>query len=398
MMKKKTIDTINIKSKRVLMRVDFNGPLNEKKEITDAKRIIESLPTINKIIQNGGRLVLISHLGRPKGKPDANSLKPIADFLSVKLGKHVHFATDCVGEQASSVVNKLEDGDVALLENLRFHSEEEKNDSDFSKKLASLADIYVNDAFGTAHRAHASTQGVTKFIPIAVAGYLMEKELNYLGLATSNPKRPFVAILGGSKISGKIDVIEHLMDKVETILIGGAMIFTFFKAKGLNVGASLVENDKLNLALSILEKASKKNVNLLLPTDVVIGDKFAENAHAKVVSISEIPDTWIGLDIGTETAKKYADVILQAKTVLWNGPMGVFEMKKFANGTLAMIQALVTATKSGATTIVGGGDSAAAISIFGFAENVSHVSTGGGASLEFLEGKLLPGVEALNNA
>jgi len=395
-MNKKTIRDISVSGKRVLVRVDFNVPLDKQKHIEDDTRIRESLPTIEHLLSQGAKVILMSHLGRPKGKSPEFSLAPVATRLSELLGKPVHFASDCIGAEAETAVNALQNGEVLLLENVRFYKEEEANDSDFAKKLASLGDVYVNDAFGTAHRAHASTEGVTKFIQTAVAGFLIEKELKYLGEATANPKRPFVAILGGSKISGKIDVLEKLLEKVDTVLVGGAMIFTFFKAQGFKVGKSLVEDDKLDVAKTILEKAKSRNVKLLLPTDVVIADKFEKDANAKTVSIDAIEDDWIGLDIGAETIKTYRHEILSAKTVVWNGPMGVFEMDKFAVGTFEIAKALAEATKHGAITVIGGGDSASAIVKAGLEKAVTHVSTGGGASLEFLEGKILPGIAALN--
>jgi phosphoglycerate kinase len=395
-MNKKTIRDISVSGKRVLVRVDFNVPLDKEKHIEDDTRIRESLPTIEHLLSQGAKVILMSHLGRPKGKAPEFSLAPVAKRLSELLGKPVHFASDCIGAEAETAVNALQNGEVLLLENVRFYKEEEANDLEFAKKLASLGDVYVNDAFGTAHRAHASTEGVTKFIQTAVAGFLIEKELKYLGEATANPKRPFVAILGGAKISGKIDVLEKLLEKVDAILVGGAMIFTFFKAQGFKVGKSLVEDDKLDVAKTILEKAKSRNVKLLLPTDVVIADKFEKDANAKTVSIDAIEDDWIGLDIGAETIKTYRHEILSAKTVVWNGPMGVFEMDKFAVGTFEIAKALAEATKNGAITVIGGGDSASAIVKAGLEKAVTHVSTGGGASLEFLEGKILPGIAALN--
>ncbi len=395
-MNKKTIRDISVSGKRVLVRVDFNVPLDKEKHIEDDTRIRESLPTIEHLLSQGAKVILMSHLGRPKGKSPEFSLAPVAQRLSELLGKPVHFASDCIGAEAETAVHALQTGEVLLLENVRFYKEEEANDSDFAKKLASLGEVYVNDAFGTAHRAHASTEGVTKFIQTAVAGFLIEKELKYLGEATANPKRPFVAILGGAKISGKIDVLEKLLEKVDAILVGGAMVFTFFKAQGLKVGKSLVEDDKLDVAKAVLEKAKSRNVKFLLPTDVVIADKFEKDANAKTVSVDAIEDDWLGLDIGAETIKTYCHEILNAKTVVWNGPMGVFEMDKFAVGTFEIAKALAEATKHGAITVIGGGDSASAIVKAGLEKAVTHVSTGGGASLEFLEGKILPGIAALN--
>ena len=396
-MKTLTIDSVDLKGKRVLVRVDFNVPLDEHQHITDDNRIVESLPTIRKIIKDGGRAILMSHLGRPKGKPKPEfSLKPVANHLAKILHSHVRFATDCVGDAARREVDALKNGEVLLLENLRFHPEEETNDEGFAAKLAELGDIYVNDAFASAHRAHASTEGVTKHIKVNVAGYLMQKELEYLGRAVGNPVRPYTAILGGSKISGKIDVIQHLMNKVDALLIGGGMMFTFYKAQGMEIGSSLLEADKVDLAKTILSEAKKRNVRLLLPVDTVVADKVAKDAATKVVDVQHIPAGWSGLDIGPKTAELFASEIRKARTVVWNGPMGVFEMPAFAAGTNAVAKALVEATKAGTVTIVGGGDSAAAIAQAGLEKGVSHVSTGGGASLEFLEGKVLPGVAALS--
>lgn len=391
-----SIDDLQLRHKRVLIRVDFNVPLDDAGAITDDKRIVESLPTIRKVIAEGGRAVLMSHLGRPKGeRKEKYSLRPVAEALSGLLGVPVKLAPDCVGSETREMVDAMNDGDVLLLENLRFHKEEEANDESFARELASLGDVYINDAFGTAHRAHASTEGVTHFIAEKAAGYLMLKELKFLGDAVENPVRPFVAILGGSKISGKIDVIEALLDKCDTILIGGGMMFTFFKAQGKEIGSSLVEEDRIEMARDILARAAEKKVALMLPTDVVLADKFAEDAETRTASIDEIPAGWMGLDIGPETSRAFADVIVASKTAVWNGPMGVFEMEKFAAGTRAVAEALVQATDQGATTVIGGGDSAAAIAQLGLADRVTHVSTGGGASLEFLEGKVLPGVQAL---
>ncbi|MBS4027765.1 MAG: phosphoglycerate kinase [Ignavibacteriales bacterium] len=394
-MSKLTLNDTSLSNKRVLMRVDFNVPLDKEQNIEDDTRIRESLPSIKKILRDGGKLILCSHLGRPKGKTPELSLKPVATKLSQLLGKEITFINDCIGDEVTNAAMNLKSGECLLLENLRFYKEEEKNDMEFAKKLASLGEVFVNDAFGTAHRAHASTEGVTHFLSPCVAGYLIEKELKYLGDATANPKRPFIAILGGAKISGKIDVLENLLGKVDCILVGGAMIFTFYKAQGLNIGKSLVEDDKLELAKSILTKAKEKNVQLLLPTDVVIADKFDANANAKTVSISAIENDWLGLDIGDESIKTFSKEILSAKTIVWNGPMGVFEMERFAKGTMEVAKALAQATKNGAVTIIGGGDSASAIAKAGLEKEVTHVSTGGGASLEYLEGKILPGIAAL---
>ncbi len=397
-MKKLGIHGLNLKGKRVLVRVDFNVPQDDQHRITDDTRIVESLPTIKRIIEQGGKAILMSHLGRPKGKPKLEfSLKPVAERLSHLLLRPVPLAPDCVGPETETMIGKMNDGDCLLLENLRFHAEEEANDPDFARKLGALGDLFVNDAFGTAHRAHASTEGVTKHIKMSAAGYLMEKELEYLGRAVGNPARPYVAILGGAKISGKIDVIQNLMAKVDALLIGGGMMFTFFKAEGMEIGDSLVEEDKLALAKQILDVARSANKHLILPVDCVIADEFANDANTQTVGIKSIPKGWRGLDIGPETIRLFQKEIMGAKTIVWNGPMGVFEMERFAKGTVEVAKALAEATKYGATTIVGGGDSAAAIVQAGLSKQVSHVSTGGGASLEFLEGKILPGVEALTD-
>ena len=396
-MNKLTIDNVSLKGKRVLVRVDFNVPI-EKNIITDDTRIVESLPTIKKIVADGGKAILMSHLGRPKGKRNLDfTLKPVADHLAKLLSKPVAFAPDCIGPEARTMVNGLKDGGCLLLENLRFHPEEEANDQNFARELASLGELFVNDAFGSAHRAHASTEGVTHFLSPSVAGYLMQKEIDYLGRAIGSPTRPYVAIIGGAKISGKIDVIENLMSKVNTLLIGGGMMFTFYKAQGLEIGTSILENDKIDLAKKILTEAKSRNLNVLLPVDCLIAQKAEDTAPKKTVPVTQIPAGWMGLDIGEETVKLFTKVLLPAKTVVWNGPMGVFEMDSFAGGTKAIASTLADITKTGATTIVGGGDSAAALSKFGLEKKVSHVSTGGGASLEFLEGKVLPGVAALTD-
>lgn len=393
----KTIDDVQLAGRKVLVRVDFNVPMTPDLKVSDDKRIVESLPTIRKILSAGGAVVLMSHLGRPKGKPTPEfSLKPVAEHLGTLLKTQVKFAEDCVGKAAHAAADALKSGEVLLLENLRFHAEEEKNDPAFAKELASLGQVYVNDAFGTAHRAHASTEGVTNFLKPAVAGYLMKKEIEYLGRAVANPLRPYIAILGGAKISGKIDVIQNLMPKVDALVIGGGMAFTFFQAQGMEVGDSLVEQEKLALAKEILEQARAKHMRLILPVDVVVANTFENDAQRKVVPVTRIPSGWRGLDIGPETVKVINMEVRRAKTIVWNGPMGVFEMPNFANGTLEVAKLLAEATQAGATTIVGGGDSAAAIAQAGYETQVSHVSTGGGASLEFLEGKTLPGLAALD--
>ncbi|MCX7736558.1 MAG: phosphoglycerate kinase [Candidatus Kapabacteria bacterium] len=392
----KTIYDVNFESKKVLVRVDYNVPLDENGKVTDDTRIKESLPTIDKIIDDHGIPILMSHLGRPKGERNPKySLAPVAEYLKEKFGYNVIFAEDCIGDIAKNAIAKAEPGDIVLLENVRFYKEEEKNDPEFSRKLAELADVYVNDAFGSAHRAHASTEGVTKFFETKVAGKLLLDEIEYLGKAVKNPIKPFVAIIGGAKISGKIDVIRNLFSKCDTILIGGGMMFTFFKAMNLNIGKSICEDDKVELALQLINEAKEKNVRLVLPEDVVIADNFANDANTHLVPVTEIPDNWIGMDIGTKTIEIFSGIIKEAKTIFWNGPMGVFEMSNFANGTLAIAKAMAEATEKGATTIVGGGDSAAAISQMNFKNKITHVSTGGGASLEYIEGKTLPGIAAL---
>lgn len=388
----------DLKGKKVLVRVDLNVPLDDNLNITDDTRVRAAVPTINYLISNGAKIILSSHLGRPKGVTPKYSLKPLVPRLSELLGVEVKMANDCIGEEVDKLVSEISDGGVLLLENVRFYKEEEKNDPEFAKKLASLADLYVNDAFGTAHRAHASTEGVTKFLKPSVAGFLMQKELDYLVGAVSNPKKPFAAIVGGSKVSSKIGVIESLLAKVDILILGGGMIFTFYKAQGLSVGSSLVEEDKLDLATSLLEKAKTKGVSLLLPSDVVIADKFAPDANSKTVPASSIPDGWMGLDIGPDSIKTFGEALDTTKTIIWNGPMGVFEFDKFAAGTEAIAHKLADLSGKGVTTIIGGGDSVAAVEKVGLAEKMSHISTGGGASLELLEGKPLPGVLALNDA
>jgi len=394
-MDKLFIEDLDLKGKRVLVRVDFNVPLDKNLKITEDVRIRESLPTIKYTMNKGGRGILMSHLGRPDGKVvEEMRLTPVADRLSELLGKKVIKADDCVGPKVEEIVSKMKDSDVLLLENLRFHKEEEKNDEAFAKSLASLGDIYINDAFGTAHRAHASTAGVAKFIKQCAAGYLMKKEIDYLGRAVENPLRPFVAILGGSKISGKIDVIGNLLGRVDSLLIGGGMMFTFFKAQGLEIGKSLLEADKIDLAKKTMDQAKGK---LILPVDCVVADKFDNSAKTKVVKKDALPPDWQGMDIGPETIKLFTDTLKGAKTVVWNGPLGVFEMDNFAVGTNAIAKALASATGRGAITVVGGGDSAAAISKANLTSKITHVSTGGGASLEYLEGKALPGIAVLTD-
>ena len=392
-MNKKTVRDIDLKNKKVLVRCDFNVPMDENRNITDNRRIVAALPTIQYLLEQNCKIILMSHLGRPKGefKPEF-SLAPVAKELSKLLGKEVIMAKDVIGEDAENKANNLKDGEILLLENVRFHREETDNDPEFAKKLASYAEIFVNDAFGTAHRAHASTEGVTKFLP-AVSGFLIEKELEFLGNALENPKRPFVAILGGAKVSDKIGVIDSLLEKVDTLMIGGGMAYTFFKAQGYEVGNSLCEVDKCDLALELMEKAKNKGVKMLLPVDTKVGKEFKPDTESKTVAWTEIPEGWEGFDIGEKTIAMFEKELDNAKTVIWNGPVGLFEFDQFAIGTNAIAQKL--ATLSDAVTIIGGGDSAAAVEKAGLANKMSHVSTGGGASLEFLEGKKLPGIEAL---
>ena len=397
-MDKLTINDLDLKGKRVFIRVDFNVPLKDA-VVTDDTRIRETIPTLRLAIQKGGRLVLASHLGRPKGGPDSKfSLKPAARKLEELLGKPVAFALDCVGPGAEGQSKALRDGEVLVLENVRFHPEEEKNDEAFSKQLAALCDgLFVCDAFGSAHRAHASVVGITRFVKQSAAGLLMEKELAYLGKALTNPARPFVAILGGAKVSDKIEVVENLMKIADAMLIGGGMAYTFLKADGQPIGKSLVEDDKLELARRLRDEARQRRFALLLPVDHVVGAEFKADTAARTVSVSATPDGWMGLDIGPKTMDTYRQKIAGAKTIVWNGPMGVFEMPAFAKGTLEVAKAVAAATSSGATSIVGGGDSVAAVHQSGVADKISHISTGGGASLEFLGGRKLPGVEALSN-
>lgn len=394
MLNKKTVEDVDISGKRVLVRCDFNVPQDDMGNITDDRRIVEALKTIKYLINNNAKVILCSHLGRPKGEVNAKySLSPVAERLSKLLEVEVKLAKDVIGEDAKRLALGLKDGEIMLLENLRFHKEEEENEEEFCKSLASLAEIYVNDAFGSAHRAHASTEGVSKFLP-AVCGFLIQKEIEVMGGALTNPKRPFIAILGGKKVSDKISVIENLLDKVDTLLIGGGMAYTFFKAKGYGVGNSICELDKIDLAKELLAKAESKSVKLLLPVDNVVAKEFSSDAESMVVKSNQIPDGWEGLDIGPETVELYRKELETAKTVVWNGPMGVFEFDKFAVGTNAIANILADIN---AITIIGGGDSAAAAEKGGFAEKMTHISTGGGASLEFLEGKSLPGIACLND-
>ena len=391
-MNKKTVKDICVKGKKVLVRCDFNVPLDENKNITDETRINAALPTIKYLLDNGAAVILCSHLGRPKGEFNMKySLAPVAKRLSEKLGFEVKLAKDVIGPDAKKLVAEVKPGEAILLENVRFQPEEEKNDPAFAKELASMADLYVSDAFGTVHRAHASTAGVAAYLP-AVAGFLIGKELDFLGSAVENPKRPFVAILGGAKVKDKIGVITNLLEKVDTLIIGGGMAYTFQKAMGKEIGKSLLDEERIDLAKDLMEKAKAKGVKLLLPVDTVCADAFAADANSQVVKAGEIPDGWEGLDIGPETVKLYCDAVAGAGTVIWNGPMGVFEFPAFAVGTKAVAEAL---SKTEAITIIGGGDSAAAVEQLGYADKMTNISTGGGASLEFLEGKELPGVACL---
>jgi phosphoglycerate kinase len=400
-MSKKSIASLSaadLTGKRVLVRADFNVPVDDAGNITDDTRIRAALPTIQDLTGKGAKVILCSHFGRPKGVDEKLRLTPVAKRLSELLGQTVVKCDDCIGDTVTSAIAAMANGQVALLENVRFYPEEEKNDPEFAKKLAANADVYVNDAFGTAHRAHASTEGVTKYLSPAVGGYLMEKELQYLQGAIESPQRPLAAIVGGSKVSSKIGVIETLLDKCDKLFLGGGMIFTFYKARGLNVGNSLVEDDKLELARTLEAKAKERGVQLLLPTDVVVADKFSAEANTQIVDVNHIPDGWMGLDIGPDSIKVFQAALADCKTVIWNGPMGVFEMDKFAAGTFAIADTLAQISKTGAITIIGGGDSVAAVEKANLADQMSHISTGGGASLELLEGKVLPGVAALNNA
>lgn len=400
-MPKKTVANLSasdVSGKTVLVRADFNVPLDAG-NITDDTRIRAALPTIQDLTGKGAKVVLTSHFGRPKGKVNEDMrLTPVAKRLSELLGQEVIKCDDCIGADVTSKVGAMQNGQVALLENVRFYPGEEANDPEFAKQLASVADLYVNDAFGTAHRAHASTEGVTKYLSPSVAGFLIEKELQYLQAAIESPQRPLAAIIGGSKVSSKIGVIETLLEKCDKLFLGGGMIFTFLKARGISVGKSLVEEDKLELAKSLEAKAKERNVDLLLPTDVVVADNFAPDANAQTVSVEAIPDGWMGLDIGPDSVKAFQAALADCKTVIWNGPMGVFEFDKFAEGTEAIARTLAELTPKGASTIIGGGDSVAAVEKVGLADKMSHISTGGGASLELLEGKELPGIAALDEA
>ncbi len=398
-MKKLSFDELDVRGKRVLVRVDFNVPVDEAGRVTDDRRIRESLATITWLRDHGARTILMSHFGRPKGKRDPKySLKPAAEVLGKLLGQPVALAPDCIGPEVEKLVYAMKDGDVLVLENVRFYEGEEKNDPEFVEALARLGELYVNDAFGSAHRAHASTEGVARKFPLRAAGQLMQKELEYLGKVLENPARPFVAIIGGAKISGKIDVINNLLPKVDALLVGGGMMFTFYKARGWEIGDSILEEDKVPLARELLGKAaSGPQAKLRLPADAVAADKLADDAQTRVVAADSIPRGWRGVDIGPETIAQFREVIVGAKTVVWNGPMGVFEIPKFAAGTRSVAEALAECTAKGGVTVVGGGDSAAAIAQMGLEDRVSHVSTGGGASLEFLEGKKLPGVEVLTD-
>jgi len=397
-MAKLTIDDLNLKNKRVLVRVDFNVPLTENLEVADDTRIQAALPTINKIVESNGKAILMSHLGRPKGQViESMRLVPVAKRLSQLLDKEIRYMTDCIGDVVENAVNELQNGDVLLLENLRFYKEETDNDPEFARELAKLGDVYVNDAFGSAHRAHASTEGVAKYFQQRTAGYLMQKELKYLGEAIENPQRPFVAILGGAKISGKIDVIENLLNKVDALLIGGGMTYTFLKAQNIEIGNSLLEQDRIQLAREVLDNADALKINFILPSDHLIANEVSETAAIQVSEKQSIPTGWTGVDIGPKTIEHFNTILKDAKTVVWNGPMGVFEIDQFAKGTIEIAKILAEITSQGATTIVGGGDSVAALAKAAVTDKVSHVSTGGGASLEFLGGIKLPGIEALSD-
>ena len=393
----KSIDNYNFESKKAIIRVDFNVPLNDEYKITDSTRIDAAIPTIKKILEKGGAVILMSHLGRPKSGPEEKfSLKHVIPYLSEQLGQEVKFASDCIGEEAESMTSALQNGEVLLLENLRFHKEEKGGDEAFAKKLAGLADVYVNDAFGTAHRAHASTAVIARFFPEEkLFGYIMENEIKNMDKVLEDPRKPFTAILGGAKVSGKVEVIENLIDKVDNLIIGGGMMFTFIKALGGNVGKSLVEEDLIDLANEVIAKAREKDVTLYLPKDAIAASEFDNDAERKQTPSHNIPEGWMGLDIGEEAIKTFSEVIRDSKTILWNGPMGVFEKPNFAKGTKAIAEAIADATEKGAYSLVGGGDSVAAIKQMGLADKISYVSTGGGAMLEYIEGKKLPGVEAI---
>ena len=394
----KTINDCNFKNKKALIRVDFNVPLNDAFEVTDDTRIVSAKPTIIKILEDGGSCILMSHLGRPKGVQDRFSLRHIVNTVEEIIGVEVIFVSDCIGEEAETASANLEPGQILLLENLRFHAEEKKGDINFAKQLSKLGDIYVNDAFGTAHRAHASTAVIAQFFKgNKCFGLLMAKEIESIKKVLETGKKPVTAILGGAKVSSKITIIENILDKINHLIIGGGMTFTFIKAQGGNIGNSLVEDDKQELALEILSKAKKKNVQVHLPVDAIIADAFSNDANTKIVTVNNIPDGWMGLDVGPKTEAKFSEVILNSKTILWNGPLGVFEMENFSHGTISLGNAIAEATKNGAFSLVGGGDSVAAVKQFGFTDKVSYVSTGGGAMLESLEGKVLPGIAAILN-
>ncbi len=396
-MNKKTIKDIDVKGKKVFVRVDFNVPMDENQNITNDTRIVKTLPTINYLLDNGAAVILACHVGRPtEAREPKFSTKPIRAKLAELLGKEVQWAEDCVGEPAEKAAAALKPGEVLLLENLRYHKQEKKNDPEFAKQLASLADVAVDDAFGVSHRAHASNAGITKYLE-TVAGFLMEKEINYIGKTLENPQRPFVAIIGGAKVSDKIGVISNMIDKVDTIIIGGGMAHTFDAAKGLPIGNSLCEPDKFDLARDLLKKAEDKGVKVVLPVDVVVADKFAADANKKIVDVDKVEDGWQALDSGPKTSEEYTKALAGAKTVIWNGPMGVFEFDAFAKGTEAVAKAVAKATDEGAISIVGGGDSIAALKKTGLSDKISHISTGGGATLEFLEGKVLPGIDSIAN-
>lgn len=388
-MNKKTVKDIDVKNKKVLVRVDFNVPMDENKNITDTRRITEALPTINYLVENNAKVILMSHLGRPKGRDENLSLFYVAKKLQEFVKCKVHFIEDCIGEKVKEQIEKMNFGEILLLENLRFYEEEEKNDENFAKQLASLGDIYVNDAFGTAHRAHASTYSVAKFLP-AVAGFLLEKEISIMGKALENPTRPFVAILGGAKVKDKIKLIENLVEKADMILIGGGMSYTFLKAQGYNIGKSLLDKDSIDFAKDLMNKAKNK---IKIPEDIIVADKFSPDANYKSVSVENIPDDWMGMDIGPKTQEVFNNILKSAKTIIWNGPVGVFEMDRFAKGSFEIAKTL--SSLKDAITIIGGGDSAACVEKFNLSDKMTHISTGGGASLEFMEGKILPGVQIL---